>query len=148
MGLLHTRLVKGVHLMNIGNAAKLSGLSTKTIRYYEDIGLMVPMRNLNGYRNYSTDDVHKLRFLHRTRHLGFSIEHCRMLLALYEDRELPNTEVKRLAESHLKNLDHKRSQLNSLQDLLTRLVQSCQAGIRPACPILDELPEEQELRSA
>ena len=134
--------------MNIGNAAKLSGLSTKTIRYYEDIGLMVPMRNLNGYRNYSTDDVHKLRFLRRTRGLGFSIENCRKLLALYEDREMANTEVKHLAESHLRNLDRKLVQIQGLKTLLTRLVESCDAGIRPACPILDELPEDQELRSA
>ena len=134
--------------MNIGNAAKLSGLSTKTIRYYEDIGLMVPMRNLNGYRNYSADDVHKLRFLRRARGLGFSIERCRTLLALFEDRTLSNAEVKRLAASHLRSLDRKLTQIESLKTLLKRLVESCEAGIRPACPIMEELPEEQELRSA
>ena len=134
--------------MNIGNAAKLSGLSTKTIRYYEDISLMVPMRNLNGYRNYNTDDVHKLRFLRRIRGLGFSIDSCRKLLSLYEDREISNAEVKRLADAHLENLDRKLTQINGLQTLLRRLMDSCDAGIRPACPILDELPLDQELRSA
>lgn len=134
--------------MNIGSAAKLSGLSAKTIRYYEDIGLMVPMRNQNGYRNYSTDDVHKLRFLHWTRGLGFSLETCRMLLALYENKDLSNVEVKRLAEAHLRNLDRKLRKLKSLQVLLSNLVESCEAGVRPACPVLDDLPEDRTRRSA
>ena len=134
--------------MNIGNAAKQSGLSAKTIRYYEDIELLVPIRNENGYRNYSTDDVQKLRFLHRVRDLGFSIDSCRMLLGLYEDKSLTVVEVKRLAESHLRNLDHKLAELRSLQGLLTRLVESCESGVRPACPVLDELPDDHERRSA
>ena len=134
--------------MNIGSAAKQSGLSAKTIRYYEDIELLVPIRNENGYRNYSTDDVQKLRFLHRVRDLGFSIDSCRMLLGLYEDQSLTVVEVKRLAESHLRNLDHKLAELRSLQGLLTRLVESCESGVRPACPVLDELPDDHERRSA
>ena len=80
--------------MNIGLAAQESSLPPKTIRYYEDIGLVVPARRDNGYRDYSVDDVHLLRFVQRARSLGFSVEQCRQLLALYLDRTRASADVK------------------------------------------------------
>ena len=73
-------------MMNVGQAAEASGMSVKTLHYYEEIGLVVPKRQENGYRAYSETDVHKLNFIHRARGLGFTVEACRELLSLYEDR--------------------------------------------------------------
>ena len=87
--------------MNIGEASERSGLPSKTIRYYEDIGLISPDRGGNGYRDYDVSDVHKLRFLQRSRGLGFSVEECRQLLALYEDKGRASSDVKGIAEAKL-----------------------------------------------
>ena len=87
--------------MNIGRAAKETGLSVKTIRYYESIGLIRPARDANGYRAFGGRDVHRLAFLARARALGFSIEECRALLRLYDDEARASADVKRLAQSHL-----------------------------------------------
>ena len=84
--------------MNIGEASERSGLPAKTIRYYEDISLVAPDRAENGYRDYSSSDVHRLRFLHRARNLGFSIDECRLLLSLYTDRNRASADVKAVAE--------------------------------------------------
>ena len=86
--------------MNIGVAGTAAGLPAKTIRYYEDIGLICPARAGNGYRHYSDTDVHKLAFLARARSLGFSIEECRQLLSLYVDRHRASADVKRIAQGH------------------------------------------------
>ena len=94
--------------MNIGDAARLSGLPAKTIRYYEEIGLLTPLRSTNGYRSYRESDLHRLTFLGRARALGFSIEECRALLALYADRSRASAEVKRIAEDHLAEIDRKK----------------------------------------
>src|SRR5689334_10061637 len=100
--------------MNIGTAAERSGLPAKTIRYYEDIGLLSPLRAGNGYRDYSDDDVHRLRFLQRSRGLGFSVEECRQLLSLYGDRSRESAEVKALAETKLAEIDRKITELMGL----------------------------------
>jgi len=125
--------------MNIGDASERSGLPAKTIRYYEDIQLLKPARNHNGYRDYSNEDVHRLRFLQRARSLGFSVEECRQLLSLYDDRERESADVKALAESRLVEIDRKIAELVSLQKTLRHLVHSCHGDQRPDCPILDEL---------
>jgi len=125
--------------MNIGRAAALSGLPAKTIRYYEDIGLVRPARRSNGYRDYDDSDIHKLGFLQRSRSLGFSIEECRQLLSLYEDKNRASADVKNLALARIEDIDAKIAELEGLRRILTRLVGSCHGDDRPDCPILDDL---------
>ena len=125
--------------MNIGDVAQASGLPAKTIRYYEDIGLVRPARGENGYRSFSETDLHKLRFLGRSRALGFSIEDCRALLALYEDDQRASVEVRRIARRHLEKIERKIADLNALADTLTHLVDTCAGDDRPDCPILADL---------
>lgn len=127
--------------MNIGEASGRSGLPAKTIRYYEDIGLIRPDRGDNGYRDYGTDDVHKLRFLHRSRSLGFSVEECRQLLALYEDKSRASADVKDIAATKLIEIDRKIRELTELRHTLEHLVYACHGNERPDCPILEELSE-------
>ncbi len=128
--------------MNIGEVAERSGLPAKTIRYYEDIGLVRPQRSRNGYRSFRESDLHKLAFLGRARALGFTIEDCRTLLSLYEDESRESAQVKALAEEHLTEIDAKIAQLQSMRTLLSRLVASCCGDDRPDCPILDDLAGE------
>ncbi|HAI29094.1 MULTISPECIES: Cu(I)-responsive transcriptional regulator [unclassified Thalassospira] len=125
--------------MNISDAAADSGLPAKTIRYYEDIGLVSPGRLANGYRDYDEDDLHKLRFLQRARGLGFSVEDCRVLLSLYEDRNRASADVKKIAKTHLIEIERKIAELQSLRDTLSDLVQSCHGDDRPNCPIINDL---------
>ncbi len=125
--------------MNIRDAAEAAGLPPKTIRYYEDIGLIRPARGENGYRDFSEPDVHKLAFLARARSLGFSIEDCRALLALYEDRARASGDVKRVAEAHLSEIDRKIAGLQGMRDALSTLVHRCHGDDRPDCPILEDL---------
>jgi len=127
--------------MNIGEASGRSGLPAKTIRYYEDIGLIRPDRSDNGYRDYGPDDVHKLRFLHRSRGLGFSVEECRQLLALYEDKSRASADVKDMATTKLTEIDRKIRELTELRHTLEHLVHACHGNERPDCPILEELSE-------
>ena len=125
--------------MNIAGAAARTGLPPKTIRYYEDIGLVRPRRSANGYRDFGGPDLHKLAFLARARSLGFTIEDCRALLALYEDRQRTSADVKRVAEEHLARIDRKLAELESMRQALGRLVERCQGDDRPECPIIDDL---------
>lgn len=125
--------------MNIGDASERCGLPIKTIRYYEDIGLIKPTRAFNGYRDYSERDLHKLRFLQRSRSLGFSIEECRQLLSLYEDRARESAEVKAIAAAKLDDIERKIVELAALRDMLRHLVQTCHGDTRPDCPIIDGL---------
>ncbi len=127
--------------MNIGNASDQSGLPAKTIRYYEEIGLVKPSRAGNGYRDYSDKDQHKLSFLHRSRGLGFSIEECRQLLALYEDTSRASADVKELAEQKIAEIDRKMRELRQLRSTLGHLVAHCHGDGRPDCPIIDSLAE-------
>ena len=125
--------------MNIGAASNQSGLPAKTIRYYEDIGLLRPTRATNGYRDYTASDVHKLRFVQRSRALGFSVEECRQLLTLYEDKERASADVKSIAESKLTEIDRKIRELRELQQTLKHLVAHCHGDQRPDCPILETI---------
>jgi len=125
--------------MNIGEAEDRSSLPAKTIRYYEEIGLVVPARQANGYRDYDETDVHKLAFLHRARGLGFSVEECRALLSLYQDRHRASSDVKRIAQDHLARIENKITELESLRRTLAHLVEACHGDTRPDCPILDDL---------
>src|SRR5262245_51406991 len=125
--------------MNIGDASERSGLPAKTIRYYEDIRLLKPARSDNGYRDYSVEDVHRLKFLQRARSLGFTVEECRQLLSLYGDRERESADVKAIAESKLVEIDRKIAELVGMRKTLQHLVHNCHGDHRPDCPILDEL---------
>ncbi|MFC6488481.1 Cu(I)-responsive transcriptional regulator [Nitratireductor sp. GCM10026969] len=132
--------------MNIGSVAQSSGLPAKTIRYYEDIGLLRPDRAENGYRDYSVADVHRLRFLQRARSLGFTVEECRQLLSLYNDRERESADVKAIAKARLEDMERKIAELISLRDALRHLVDNCHGDNRPDCPIIDELAAERPTR--
>lgn len=134
--------------MNIKDVADRSGLPAKTIRYYEDIGLIRPLRATNGYRTFRDSDLHKLIFLARARSLGFSIEDCRTLLALYEDRTRASADVKQVAKAHLTRIADKITELRAMEATLTHLVGACAGDQRPDCPILAGLesglpPEDQ-----
>ena len=126
--------------MNISQAAKLSGLSVKTVRYYADIKMVVPARNIqSGYRSYSNDDVAKLNFIGKARRFNFSIEECKELLSLYQDKNRSSKEVKKLTLAKIASIDEKLKEFHSLRDELSHLVSCCNGDDRPSCPILDEL---------
>lgn len=130
--------------MNVGNAARRSGLPAKTIRYYEEIGLIRPARACNGYRDYSGGDVHRLAFLKRARDLGFTIEDCRQLMALYQDRSRASHDVRRIASDHVAAIEQKVRELQSMRATLQKLIHACHGDERPDCPILDEMAGEAE----
>ncbi len=125
--------------MSIGTVAAKSGLPAKTIRYYEDIGLLTPPRRDNGYRSYREQELHKLKFLHRARSLGFTIDEFRQLLSLYEDESRASSDVKALARQHLKEVDAKILELQGMKSTLETLNKSCRGDHRPDCPIIDDL---------
>ena len=125
--------------MNISQASERSGLPPKTIRYYEEIGLIRPQRSSNGYRAFRDSDAHKLAFLARSRALGFSIEDCRTLLALWEDQDRASADVRTLALERLRQIETKIIDLNALRDTLAHLVETCAGDARPDCPIITEL---------
>ena len=128
--------------MNISEVSRRSGLPSKTIRYYEEIGLIRPARDANGYRRFDERDLHRLAFLGRARALGFSIEDCRGLLALYEDRARASAEVKAIAQQHLDRIDGKLAELKQMRATLSNLVRQCAGDDRPDCPILADLAAE------
>lgn len=128
--------------MNIGRASELSGLPAKTIRYYEDIGLISADRAANGYRDYSQADIHRLSFLHRARTLGFSIEDCRQLLDLYRDRNRASHDVREIARAHVTAIDDKLRELQQMRATLDRLIHACHGDHRPDCPILEDIAGE------
>ena len=134
--------------MNIGDVADLSGLPAKTIRYYENIGLVEPLRSTNGYRSFRQSDVHKLAFLGRARALGFTIEDCRSLLKLYADTDRASAEVKQIAEEHLDRIDRKITELTEMRATLSHLVDACAGDHPPDCPILADLAMYEKSPSA
>ncbi|PZQ51549.1 MAG: Cu(I)-responsive transcriptional regulator [Rhodovulum sulfidophilum] len=128
--------------MNIGEVAELSGLPTKTIRYYEEIGLVRPMRGANGYRRFGPGEMNRLSFIGRARSLGFTIEDCRALLALREDGARASADVKALTEHHIESIDRKIAELEAMRATLRGLAGRCHGDDRPDCPILDRLAGE------
>jgi MerR family copper efflux transcriptional regulator len=126
--------------MNIGEVAKRAGLNSRTIRFYESIGLISqPDRASSGYRDYAEKDVHQLRFVAAARALGFSVEEIRQLLALYDDRARSSSDVKRLVLHHVEEIDRKMQELAAMRRTLMHLAERCHGDKRPECPILDEL---------
>ncbi len=128
--------------MNIGEAASRSGLPAKTIRYYEDVGFIKPLRDTNGYRAFRETELHKLTFLARARALGFTIEECRALLALWEDKARASADVKQIARGHLDAIDMKIADLTTMRAALSLLVEACAGDHRPDCPILNDMAPE------
>lgn len=125
--------------MNIGQASHTTSLPAKTIRYYEEIELVKPGRAANGYRDYADADIHRLAFVQRSRSLGFTIEECRLLLSLYEDKERASADVKALALEKIAKIDRKLEELKSLKATLKSLAENCHGDGRPDCPIIDNL---------
>jgi Cu(I)-responsive transcriptional regulator len=128
--------------MNIGQAASASGVSAKMIRYYESIGLIrPPSRTDAGYRVYSPEGVHELRFTRRARALGFSVAEVRELLALWRDKNRASADVKRLATQHVRDLETRIAELQAMSGTLRHLALNCHGDGRPDCPILADLAE-------
>ena len=125
--------------MNIGDVSKRAGLPAKTIRYYEEIGLVTPLRDTNGYRSFRERDMPKLAFLGRARALGFTIEDCRTLLALWDDQDRASADVRAIAKEHLAQIEAKIADLQNIRDTLSHLVRECAGDQRPDCPILETL---------
>ncbi len=132
--------------MTIGEIARRSGLPARTIRYYEDIGLVTPGRDANGYRRFSEADLHKLGFVGRARGLGFSVADCRDLLALYEDRNRASADVRDIAQGHLALIDARIAELTAMRAALSHLVETCAGDDRPDCPILADLAPDDTAR--
>ncbi len=124
--------------MNVGEAARRAKLPPKTLRYYDEIGIVSPARAVSGYREYSERDVHQLRFLQRARGLGFSLDDCRELLSLYNDEHRASREVKEIIEHQLETIERKLAELESIRGVLRRLADGCEGDDRPECPILEE----------
>ena len=126
--------------MQIGQAAKASGVSAKMIRHYEAIGLVPAAdRRESNYRDYSREDLHRLGFIKRARNLGFSMEEIRDLLRLWGDRDRSSADVKALAEAHVAELDGKIALLQEMRGTLSGLVDACDGDHRPDCPIIEGL---------
>jgi len=126
--------------VNIGEAARASGVSTKTIRYYEAAGLIATAhRSAGGYRVYTQEDVHVLRFIKRARDLGFSIERIRRLLDLWQNKSRASRDVKRLALDHIADITVKIAAMSSVKDAVQELADKCEGDDRPECPILRDL---------
>ncbi len=129
--------------MNIGEAARASGVTAKMIRYYESVALLAPKgRTDAGYRIYGAPEVHTLRFIRQARHLGFSIDDIRKLLALWQDRSRASAEVKAIALQHVVELEQRIAELSEMRDTLTHLAEHCHGDARPDCPILEGLAND------
>ena len=130
-------------LVDIGQAAKASGVSVKMIRHYEAIGLLKDVaRTFANYRVYSDADVHTLRFIKRARTLGFSIEDIRALLSLWQNKSRPSAAVKKIAGGHVAALQKKIAEMQAMVATLSHLTHHCHGDQRPDCPILEDLARE------
>lgn len=127
-------------LLNIGDAARASGVSAKMIRHYESIGLIgAAKRTEAGYRVYGEDEVRVLQFIQRARALGFSLEQIGKLLSLWRDQDRASADVRALARAHIDELDRKIAEMQAMRRALEALAASCHGDARSSCPILDDL---------
>lgn len=136
--------------MNIGEASNASGVSAKMIRYYEEISLIPrAQRTSSGYRSYTEMDIHRLRFIRRARDLGFPVAEIQALLKLWSDRKRKSADVKRIAQAHIVELEHRIESMRQMVDTLQTLVSCCAGNDHPDCPILAdfEATESTERRS-
>ena len=128
--------------MNIGEAAQRSGVSAKMVRHYESLGLLPPVvRTESGYRQYGDKEVHTLRFIRRARDLGFGMAEIGELLKLWQNRRRASADVKRIALTHVADLDRRIAEMEAMKRTLSSLASCCHGDERPDCPILDELAE-------
>ncbi|MBC8793762.1 MAG: Cu(I)-responsive transcriptional regulator [Tagaea sp. CACIAM 22H2] len=126
--------------MNIGQAAEKAGVSAKSIRYYESVGLIArASRRDNNYRDYGEQEIAELRFIHRARSLGFSVKEVGDLLALWRDRKRASQQVREVAQRHIDDIERKIAELQSMRATLNTLVAKCHGDDRPDCPILEDL---------
>jgi Cu(I)-responsive transcriptional regulator len=126
--------------MNIGEVSKQSQLSSKIIRRYEEMGIIPKAsRSLSGYRQYSENDVHILKFVKRSRELGFSMKDIKQLLGLWRNKNRSSEQVKKIASKHVNELENKLKEIQSVLSTLRHLVHNCHGDQKPDCPILDEL---------
>ncbi len=129
--------------MNIGEAAKASGVSAKMIRHYESVGLFPEAaRTESGYRQYADKEISTLRFIRQSRDLGFSVEQIRELLDLWQNRRRPSRQVKALAQAHIQELEEKLKELQAMKATLEHLVHCCHGDDRPDCPIIETLESD------
>ncbi|MSU90335.1 Cu(I)-responsive transcriptional regulator [Rhodobacteraceae bacterium 2CG4] len=135
--------------MNIGDAAKATGISVKMLRYYEEIGLVRPAnRTYSGYRVYGEKDIATLRFVGRARDLGFQVKQIAALLDLWRDQSRSSADVKSLALAHVADLEQRRRQLDEMIAAIGHLAHNCHGGDRPDCPILTTLGSESPAKVA
>ncbi|MDV7338890.1 Cu(I)-responsive transcriptional regulator [Terasakiella sp. A23] len=131
--------------MNISAVSKLTGVTAKTIRYYESIDLMPePRRAENGYRDYSDKDVEILKFIQSARKMGFPLKDVANLLELWQDRNRASRDVRELAESHIQEVENRIAELQNIRDTLKNLVDCCHGDDRPDCPILNSFVKKEE----
>ena len=127
-------------LLNIGQAAERSGVSARMLRHYESLGLLSGVaRTESGYRQYTEADIHSLRFIKRSRDLGFSMDEITELMGLWQNRRRASSSVKRIAEKHLAELEQRIADMQAMQRTLSKLVHCCHSDARPDCPILEDL---------
>jgi Cu(I)-responsive transcriptional regulator len=130
----------GAWPVNIGEAARLSGVSAKMVRHYEGLGLLPRVaRTDSGYRQYSEAEVHTLRFIKRARDLGFSMEEIAELVGLWQNRRRASANVRRVAQKHADDLAQRIAAMQDMQKTLRHLIHCCHGDERPECPILEEL---------
>lgn len=126
--------------MNIGEVAVQSKVNAKMIRRYEELGIIPKARrSSSGYRQYSENDVHVLKFVKRARELGFSMKDTKQLVSLWRNKNRPSSQVKEIAKRHINELTKKQVEINSILHTLNHLVQCCHGDQRPDCPILESL---------
>lgn len=129
-------------LVAIGEAAQRSGVSARMVRHYEGLGLLPAVaRTDSGYRQYGDADIHTLRFIKRSRDLGFSMEEIAELVGLWNNRRRASASVKRIAQKHLGELEQRIADMQSMRNTLSHLVHCCHGDARPECPILDDLSQ-------
>lgn len=139
-GTLELAEARRAGFLNIGEAARRSGVSAKMIRHYESLGLLAAARRTDaGYRIYDARDVHTLQFVRRARRLGFSMEEVEQLLGLWQNRRRTSGDVRQIAQRHIADLDRKITEMQSMRRTLEELVHRCHGDHRPDCPILDDL---------
>ena len=132
--------MRAAEMITIGEAAARSGVPPKTIRFYEEAGVIKPAaRGENRYRAYSEPEVHTLRFIHRARRLGFPLKDVAALLELYRNNRRASRDVKELALQHVAELDRKIAELTAIRNAISTLAEQCHGDHRPECPILDDL---------
>jgi MerR family transcriptional regulator, copper efflux regulator len=129
---------------NIGEAARRSAVSAKMVRHYESLGLLPSVdRTESGYRQYTDKEVHTLRFIKRSRDLGFSMAEIADLLKLWQNRRRSSADVRRIASKHVTELNQRMAEMEAMRRTLQHLIHCCQGDHRPDCPILDELEGQQ-----